>query len=165
MKRTIQQIILILIFLTLNTAIFAQSSADSDCDQMIIVMKDGVDNFSSDHYLTYYEYNFKLWNDEGRELYYDEYGNSWADFYFYATYNYSEAEDYLIILLEKVKKCLPPKYFLSGTESEYSLKYYEFSDERDKGLEDNPAYMQVLLSLDEKDDFYYLTVSIYAPAK
>jgi len=166
------RIILIILCFTISPSTPAQSSSNPECKQLETIMDDAGDYFASyagqelydDYYLSYYEYDFKLWNDEGRELYYDGYGNAWADFYFHATYDYSEGAEYLDIIMEKVKKCLPSSYFLSSTENEYSLKYFEFSDDRDQDQTDNPEFIQVQLSLDEKEDFYYVTISVFSPA-
>jgi len=116
-----------------------------------------------DYYLSYYEYKFNLWNDEGRECTFDDYGNGWVEFWYNATYSLDDAKAFHTKLMQRVKDCMPSNYSLSETESEYSLVYYKFSDDRDRDNLDKAAYPQIEVTIEEKEDFYYCAITISNP--
>jgi hypothetical protein len=149
----------------------ADYSESNDCSQLQTVLEDARNGFRDyageetdmDYYYFYYEYDFSLWNDEGRECMYGHGGDGYVNFWYSSTYSLDDAKTFHGNLLQKVKECLPSNYFLNSTDSEYSLVYYEFSDDRDKENLSTPKYPQIEVTIEEKDDYYYVAISIFAP--
>lgn len=162
MKTTLSFLLMVM-FIAFHLTTIAQSSGSpqsENCTQLITVLDDAKNSFEKymgeetdmDYYLYYYEYDFNLWNDSGRECAMDISGNAYVDFWYNSTYSLEEAKAFHATLLQRMKDCLPSNYFISQTENQFSLVYYKFSDERDRDNTDIPSYPQVTVTVENRDD-------------
>lgn len=152
----------------------AQPVSGYDCDPFMTILQDAGNGFDTytgeliydDGYEETYTYNYSLWDDDGRNMYwfYEEFDVLYTEFYYQSTYDLDEATTFCEKLVRHVKECLPAGYYQSKDHSEYSLVLYQFSDERDAGNLNAPAFPQVEVSVEKEEDYYYVMITFIAPS-
>ena len=168
MKKSISIIIAALLLGLLCPQLSAQVPSGSDCDQLNIMLEEGYnsfDEYSGDEIYTdmmgsVYEYNFTLWNSESGEMILDNDGYTWVDFYYPSSYEYDVVLGQYNSLKQSIEECLGEQYYASADQSDYAILYTEYTNMRDLDNDGFLTQTQVTISLDQRDDYYFVCVTI-----
>ena len=169
MKKTFSLFLpMLLLISTLCHNSAAQGTTTYDCNELQIMLEEGQSWFEkytgeetwSDIFMTIYEYNFSLWHSAQSEFIIDDEEYMWVDFYYSPSYDYDEVSAWYKNLKQTIENCQGDHYFLSSNQSEYSILYAEYTHEKDRENEGYYSYPQIIISLEEEEDYYYVCISI-----
>ena len=151
---------------------YSQSLGYDDCDQLQTVLDDAKGSFykhegefvSDDGYEEVSVYDFTLWDNNGAYLKYFYYPGDalYVEFFYISTYDLNEAKAVHASLLQKVKDCLPG-YYESRSELDLYLVYNSITDKRDADKGSTWVYPQVIVTVEETEDFYFVAIAVEAP--
>ena len=146
----------------------AQVPSGRNCDQLNIMLEEGqnwFDEYTGDEIWTDmmgsgYEYNFSLWNSEAGEMIMDNDDYMWVDFFYPSSYDYDVVLEQYNSMNNSIRECLGEQYFISADQSDYAILYTEYTDTRDRENDGFLTHTQVTISLDQRDDYYFVCITI-----